>query len=406
MGKSNRINFTPARLARITPPAAGRTMVYDAEVPGLAYRLAASGAAAWYFYRWVGGRPVKMKIGDARAMLLADARQAARKLAASAADGIIPKRAGGTGGQATVGEVWTTYLATAKLRKKSWAEDERRWGKFWAAFATRRLAAVPRAALLAVYDRIGAEAPYEANRAWSVIRAVYNYAADELGYDGVNPAFRLPKARRFKEQANERYLRPDELPAFFDALDGYEHQKLTDFFKLLLYTGARRRNAEAARWEHVNLAAKTWTLPDTKSGRAVVVPLTDDALAVLMRRRAAVPDSCEWVFPGRVGEGHLVEPMMAWRAILKVAKITERTRIHDLRHSLATYMGEAGAVEGVIADALGHTGKGTVTARYTHVRLDTIRAAVGKAIDLIHRHANRLGVGLSAKLVAGKARGR
>jgi integrase len=260
------------------------------------------------------------------------------------------------------------------------------------------LSDVPRSALLAVYDAIGGEAPYEANRTWAVIRAVYNYAVDELGYSGPNPTYRLPKTRRFKEQANERYLRPTELGPFLDALDGYDLLKMSDYFRLLLYTGARRRNAEAARWENVNFAEKTWTLPDTKSGKAVVVPLTPDALAVLMRRRAAVPDACPWVFPGRVGDGHLVEPMTAWRAILKAAKITERTRIHDLRHTLSTYMAEGNAPESTIADALGHIGKGSVTARYTHTRLATIRAAVSKAIDLMHRHAGRLAAGMAAKL--------
>jgi integrase len=86
----------------------------------------------------------------------------------------------------------------------------------------------------------------------------------------------------------------------------------------------------------------------------VAAALTDEALDVLMRKRAVVPDSSEWVFPRRVGNRHLVEPMMAWRAILKAAKITERTRIHDLRHTLSTYMAEGGAPESTIADAMGH----------------------------------------------------
>ena len=395
MGKSNRINFTPARLARIRPPATGRKMVYDAEVPGLAYRLAASGAAAWYFYKWVGGRPVKVKIGDARAMALADARQAARKLATSAADGVMPRR---PGTRTTVGEAWEAFLASAKVHKRTWKEDERRWTRHWARFNSRRLADVSRDAVLTVYESIGKNAPYEANRNLALLRAVFNFAIDTMNYDGRNPASRIPKARRFRETASSRYLRPDELGPFFDALDDYEHTKLADFFTLLLFTGARRRKAEASRWEHVNFAARTWTLPTTKTGRAAVLALTDEAMTVLRRRRAATPDSCPWVFPGRVGDGHLVDPTRSWREVLKAAGIKDRLRIHDLRHTLATYLAEAGAGEAIIRDALGHTPRGSITSQYTHTRLDVVREALSKATTIMLKHANRLGVGLSAKL--------
>ena len=399
MGKSNRINFTPARLAKIRPPAAGRTMVYDAEVPGLAYRLAASGAAAWYFYKWVGGRPVKAKIGDARAMPLADARQAARKLATSAADGIMPKR---LGGRATVGQAWEAFLASAKVHKRTWQQDERRWTRHWARFNGRRLADVSRDAVLGVYEGIGKNAPYEANRNLALFRSVYNFAIDTMDYDGRNPASRIPKARRFRETASSRYLRPDELPGFFDALDKHPSSRAADFFRLALLTGARRGNIQAALWENVNFPAATWTLPETKSGRAVVVALTAEAIAVLRRRRAAAPASCVWVFPASRGDGHLCEPKKAWRAILKAAKITDRLRVHDLRHTVATYLAEAGAGEAIIRDALGHTPRGSITGQYTHTRLDVVREALSKATTIMLKHANRLGVGFAAKLAAGQ----
>jgi integrase len=336
-------------------------------------------------------------------MPLADARQAARKLATSAADGIMPKRAGG---RTTVGEAWEAFLASAKAHKRTWKQDESRWTRHWAQFNGRRLADVSRDAVLAKYESIGKDAPYEANRNLALLRAVYNFAIDTMNYDGRNPASRIPKARRFRETASSRYLRPDELPGFFDALDKHPSKRVADFFRLALMTGARRGNLQTATWEHVNFEAATWTLPETKSGRAVVVALTAEALDVLRRRRAAVPASCDWVFHASWGEGHLCEPKKAWQAILKAAKIKDRLRVHDLRHSLATYLAEAGAGEAIIRDALGHTPRGSITSQYTHTRLDVVRDALSKATNIMLKHANRLGVGLSAKIAAGKARGR
>ena len=49
------------------------------------------------------------------------------------------------------------------------------------------------------------------------------------------------------------------------------------------------------RWSHVDLAEKTWTIPDTKMGRPHVVPLSDAALRVLgrvKRFRDPLTDSC------------------------------------------------------------------------------------------------------------------
>jgi hypothetical protein len=101
--RTKRIAFTAGRLGKLRPPQAGRALAYDSEVPGLAFELRATGGASWLFYKRVGTWVVKVKIGDGHAMPLDDARQAARKLAASAAGGLVPQR---PGGRATLGDAW------------------------------------------------------------------------------------------------------------------------------------------------------------------------------------------------------------------------------------------------------------------------------------------------------------
>jgi len=402
--------FTVAYVNGLTCPAGKkRVMFHDADQPGLAVVVSETGRKVFTFYRWVAGRPHKQRLGPVGSMSIADARDRARDILSKAANGIAP--APSRSRALTVDDAWAKYLAAAKVHKKTWAGDQRRYDKHWAKLGPRKLGQVSREEVLAIYDRIGATAPIEANRCLAVIRAVYNHALDELGYDGPNPAARVPKKRMFREHVRERYLLPRELGPFFDALDGYRLPKMSDFFRLLLFTGVRRRQAERAAWADVDLDAATWRLRQTKAGREQTVHLTDEAVAVLRRRRAAVPASCAWVFPSRLGKGekHLTEPMGAWREICKAAGLAtgrgddgkplpDAIRVHDLRRTLATYMEEAGVSLNLIGETLGHTAETSVTQRYTHSRGQVIRAAVAKGIDIMLRHAGRLGEGLAARL--------
>ena len=83
------------------------------------------------------------------------------------------------------------------------------------------------------------------------------------------------------------------------------------------------------RWDDLDLNAATWTIPDTKSGQSVTLPLVPDAMRILVSR----PRDGEFVFPSRVGNGHLVSPQKAWKSILKRAGLTD-LRVHDLRRTL------------------------------------------------------------------------
>ena len=51
-------------------------------------------------------------------------------------------------------------------------------------------------------------------------------------------------------------------------------------------TGGGKAHSEPMKWEHVDLVEKTWLVPDTKTGKPHVVPLSDPALRLLgeMRR--------------------------------------------------------------------------------------------------------------------------
>lgn len=81
------------------------------------------------------------------------------------------------------------------------------------------------------------------------------------------------------------------------------------------------------------------------------------------------------IFPSNVGTPLAPSNFnRAFTALCKRAGV-RKIRIHDMRHTTATLLGEQGEQEAVIAALLGHT-PATITRRYAHVKIETLRAAV------------------------------
>jgi len=141
-------------------------------------------------------------------------------------------------------------------------------------------------------------------------------SADELGYEGPNPCRGVKK---FKEASRDRYLQPGELRPFFAAL-AEEEPIWRDFFLLCLFTGARRGNVAAMRWDDIDIEGGLWRLPaeETKGAEPIVVVLPEPAVRVLQSRQEAAENS-PWVFPAPSAAGHVVDPRKAWERVRKAS---------------------------------------------------------------------------------------
>ena len=105
------------------------------------------------------------------------------------------------------------------------------------------------------------------------------------------------------------------------------------------------------------------------------IPLSDAAIEVL----EGIKRKGDYVFPANrvnAASGHTVGLPRAWRAIREEAGLDD-LRIHDLRHSFASFAAEAGASLQLIGKALGHTQMRT-TERYAHLRDDPLHALVNE----------------------------
>jgi integrase len=377
--RKHRFPFSQARLAKLPTPAEGRETWYDSKAPGLCLRKTHTGAASFYLYRWHAGRPVKIRLGPFPALSLVNARDAAAAAVGDIAKGADPAvRRTKAGGRMTLGDLWAHYLDQhAKPHKRTWRVDEQRYNRHLKTWAGRRLVAITASDLQGLHNRVGKESGhYEANRLRSLLHTLYAVARRHLGYRGDNP---VTNVQRFKEESRERYLHGDELPRFFQALDGLreQHPTAADAIAVALWTGARRGNVLSMTWEELALDRATWTIPGDKfkNGKQQSVHLPSPALDILRRRQADAKGP--WVFPGRRLGKHLSDPAKPWETVLTAAGLAD-LRIHDLRRTMGSWQAATGASLPVIGKSLGHLNQGT-TAVYARLDLAPVREAVDKA---------------------------
>ena len=386
---ARRVAFTMARAEAVPAPAAGRVYVYDTQVVGLALCVTANGRRNWYWYGKITGQPVRVKMGAYPAVGVEEARKRALDVAAEVAAGGNPHTERQTRRrELTLGDLWESWLTHAKERKreKSTREDERQWRTFLEAWSGRRLSGIGRVDVAALHARIGrGNGHYAANRALSLLSAMFNHAIGELAWQGVNPC---KSVKRFPERSRDRFLSAEELPRFFQALAAEPNAAMRDFFLLGIFTGARRSNVQAARWQDIDLLARLWRIPPeaSKSGVPIVVPLCEPACEVL-RRRLAEANGSPWVFPSaRSASGHLEEPKGVWRRIVQRAGLAD-VRIHDLRRSLGSWLAITGAPLAVIGKGLGHS-QLRATEVYARLSVEPVREAIDVATAEIMRLAN------------------
>ena len=239
---------------------------------------------------------------------------------------------------------------------------------------------------------------YAANRLLALVRAMFNKAPD-IGFTGSNPAAGIKK---FSEEKRDRFLHGEELRVFFAALAAEPAAILRDFFFVSLLTGARRSNVQTMQWPDIDFQAGIWRIPETKSGRPVVVPLVGVVLHILQARKQGANGS-PWVFPSRGSTGHIVEPKAAWKRIIGRAGLSG-VRPHDLRRSLASWMAITGTGLPVIGKMLGHT-QASTTMIYARLSVDPVRQAAETATAAMLEAGGVTMIDLQAERGADHAKG-
>lgn len=375
---------------------------WDDSLSGFGVRVRPSGSMSYIVtYRAGAGRvaPVRrFTIAAVGKITPAQARQRAQAVLGAVAHGRDPAaEKSDERGMPTVAEVADRFMDehVAPKRKKGTTAFYRdildRVVK--PAFGAAKADQVTRAQVARFHGRLQ-DTPFQANRMLSVVGSMYAFAA-RIGVvpEGVNPARKIIK---YPEHRRERFLTTQELERLGSAIHEAEttgipyeidiskptakhapkeENRITQIslfaaaaIRLLLFTGCRLREILHLKWEDVDFERQVLFLPESKTGSKTVI-LNAPALEVL----AGLDRLGPYVVPGDNPEKPRADLKRPWATIAKRAGL-ERVRLHDLRHTYASFGAGSGLGLPIIGKLLGHT-QASTTQRYAHLDNDPLRRA-------------------------------
>jgi integrase len=145
-----------------------------------------------------------------------------------------------------------------------------------------------------------------------------------------------------------------------------------------LLTGARYGELVALKAQDVDLRSAKIYLAPAKSGRARHVPLNPEGVT-LFRTLATGKTGDALVFSrpngAAWGKNHHIRPL---RDACKAAKIKPGVAFHELRHTYASHLAQAGVDLLTISKLLGHSDTRITSKHYAHLADKTLAAAVTK----------------------------
>ena len=241
------------------------------------------------------------------------------------------------------------------------------------------------------------------NKVHNLIRQIVKYAKSMHDihcdvFDKVT-GFKDPNAIRVK---NVDFYTFEEFQKFINCVDDPIYHTL---FTLLYYQGLRLGEANALNWNDINFKEHTITINKTaytkikgtpyiisstkKKASDRVLPLEEETERELINLKSAFKKytnfSEDWfVFGGArpLGESHLhnIKNKAADKAGVK------RIRIHDFRHSCASFLIELGCPPMTVQKYLGHANVSITLNTYSHLYPNKLEEAVG----LIKKYKSKL----------------
>ncbi|MEN5362051.1 site-specific integrase [Brevundimonas intermedia] len=185
-----------------------------------------------------------------------------------------------------------------------------------------------------------------------------------------NPTRGIPRTPL--NNGRERFLSAEEATRLREAVAASQNLQLQHIVGLLLLTGARLRELLDAKWENVDVKRRSWLIPTSKTGKPRHVPLSTPALAII----ETLPrfKDCPWLVPNPETRLPFVSIKHSWQRAIREARLPG-LRLHDLRHSAASFMVNSGVDLFAVGKVLGHASYQS-TQRYSHLANDTLLKAV------------------------------
>jgi len=366
-----------------------RYTIRDTETKGLLLRVESSGKKTFYLdYYTPEGKRSSKKLGDAKILTVAEAREMATLLLGKIIKGISISEKEKKPEELTVEEIFKKYKPYVKNNHKTQNAIQFILRDFQEFFPKK-------CSEVLVHDlekwRDSQRQKKKAssiNRSMTAFRAMLRWAKER---DIISACPAIEKKMKALPETDSRetirYLSPDERKRLFDALDEREKRQGKDYLKpaviLSLNSGVRRKALLSLRWEDINFDTRMITLRSStaKKQKLDYVPLNSFACETLLEWKKLQKDNNPLVFPNSAGS-QMHDCRNSWKKLLRDAKI-ENFRWHDMRHDFASQLVMKGIPLNSVRELLGHS-KMEMTLRYAHLAPTKKREAV-EVLDNLYK---------------------
>jgi len=369
--------------------------LFDSNCKGLMIEIRATGGKTYYLrYKDHRGRARQLKIADERDLSLGQARQMALTLRTKIALGEDPREEKATAKQSPTFATFMAerYMPFVKGYKKSWdCDDSLLRNHLLPALGKKHLDEITKHDVISFHHGMRAKgyAVGTCNRGLILLRYAMNLAL-KWEIPGITKNPTKDAALFENHNKKERFLSNQEAQRLYEAVKKSDNPMLQYIVPMLILTGARKREVLDAKWEDFDLIRRQWRIPTTKSGRPRHVPLSEGVLQLL----DSIPQGkgCDPVFANPKTKKAYNSIFYSWNRARKSVGLGD-VRMHDLRHSFASFLVNAGRSLYEVQKILGHTQIKT-TQRYAHLSQDTLLEAanvVFKAVPLLMSLPKRVG---------------
>lgn len=424
-----RVKLTQGRVDSFAcPQDKQQDFLRDSEQPGLALRVTAAGHKGYVYEGKLGGKTIRVTVGDPQTLTLSDARHKAAEIRVMIRAGRDPrivraettaadaaKRIKAVQDKAPAMDAWDSYL---KARSVKWSArtllDHQRLSDAGGKEKTRgrkkgegdRTIPGPLHVLLqlplskidrqAVIDwlREQQHRPTVARSAFVRLRAFLNWCADRPEYkaqakpDACNT--RVMRSELPKAQAKDDCLQREQLKLWFEHVRAIGNPIISAYLQTALLTGARREEVAGLQWSDVDFQWNSIRIADKVEGERTIplTPYVKNLLLELQRLNNASPNvrylerlkeqgkqwkPSKWVFFSTSAEsGRIQEPRVAHNKAIQTAGLPHLT-IHGLRRSFGTLAEWVECPAGVVAQIQGHKPSATAEKHYRRRPLDLLR---------------------------------
>lgn len=386
-------NFTKEAIENLVPLPTEVFNVSDVKIRGLRLRINPGGSKTFHLYRKVHGRPVRFTIGRFPEITVQQARNKAIEVISKYNIGQDPAaEKAEIRNQLTFKEAWQRYYIEHALRNTKRPDDNKKMLEkhVFPIIGSTRLSDITKEKIKKVHTSVwsakkrkeGEMINYShADRIINTVSAIFNFVINEEYYKGANPCKGIKKQ---KSISRDRFLGSEELPKFFSSVD-LEEPLFRDYFRLLLFTGARKTNVLSMKWSDIDFQLNRWRISETqtKNKDVNVVILSAPALNILHERKSKndkLQKPSLYVFPGKGKNGYLNDPKRAFQRVRDRMGVQD-IRMHDLRRTLGSYMAIRGISLPIIGKALNHKSQ-ISTAIYARLSQSPVEDAVNLAADV------------------------